>query len=97
MSEIERFVCLSSSFGRDFAKNIGKKLANRISYQIRMFHRGSKSISARGFGPTGPYPRGVQIRCDSGTRFGSINIKTTLNFRTNEVNYHANNYSLISF
>ena len=49
MSEIERFVCFSSSFVRDFVKNIARKLANRISYQIGMFRRGS--ISASGFGP----------------------------------------------
>ena len=40
MSEIERFVCFSSSFVRDFVKNIARKLANRISYQIGMFRRG---------------------------------------------------------
>ena len=33
MSEMERFV-----------KNIARKLANRLSYQIGMFRRGSKSV-----------------------------------------------------
>ena len=75
MSEIERFICFSSSFVRDFVKNIARKLTNRISYQVGMFRWGSKSakgsISASVFGPGCPYPlayldRGVQIRCDTG-------------------------------
>ena len=34
----------SSSFVRDFVKNIARKLANTISYQMGMFRRGSKSV-----------------------------------------------------
>ena len=69
LSEMELFMCFSSSFVRDFVTNIARKLANRISYQIEMFGRGSKS--AKG----GPYPladlfrvqiHGVQIRCGIG-------------------------------
>ena len=60
MSEIEQFICFSSSFARDFVKNIARKLVNRISYQIGMFRTESNlrrgSISASGFG------RGFHIR-----------------------------------
>ena len=55
MSEIERFMCFSSSFLRDFVKNIARKLAKRISYQIGTFRRGGGSKSAKG----GPNPQGV--------------------------------------
>ena len=55
LSEMERFMCFSSSFVREFVKNIARKQANRISYQIGMFRRGvhiceGGSISASGFG-----------------------------------------------
>ena len=43
MSEIERFICFSSSFVRDYVKKIARKFVNRISYQIETFRRGSKS------------------------------------------------------
>ena len=63
---MERFVCFSSSLVRDFVKNIARKLANRISYQIGMpvsyevqICEGGY-ISASGFGPA------FQIRCDTG-------------------------------
>ena len=63
-------------------KNIDKKLANRISYQIRYkrcskgkFGRGVQtceggSISASGYGlgGGGPNPRRVQIHCDTGAK-----------------------------
>ena len=42
MPEMKRFMCFSSSFVRDFVKNIAR-IANRNSYQIRMFHIGSIS------------------------------------------------------
>ena len=48
-------------------KNIDKKLANRISYQI--WYKGClKGKFGRGVQicEGGPYPRGVQIRCDTG-------------------------------
>ena len=61
-------------------KNIDKKLANRISYQIwhkrclrGNFSRGGPnlrrggSISPSGFGLGGPNPREVQFRCDTET------------------------------
>ena len=59
-------------------KNIDKKLANRINYQIcykrslkRKFGRGSKSAKGGPYPLTnldrgGPNPRGFQIRCDTG-------------------------------
>ena len=50
MSEIERFICFSSSFVQDYVKTIARKLANRISYQIGMFRRGSD------LDREGPYP-----------------------------------------
>ena len=31
MTEIERFICFSSSFARDFVKSIARKLASRIN------------------------------------------------------------------
>ena len=40
MSEMERFLCFSSSFVRGFVKNIARKLVNRIGYQAGMFRRG---------------------------------------------------------
>ena len=61
MSEIEQFICFSSSFARDFVKNIARKLVNRISYHIGMFRSGVQICEG------GPYPlvgfgRGFHIR-----------------------------------
>ena len=56
MPEMKRFMCFSSSFVRDFVKNIAR-IANGNSYQIRMFHIGSIS-GGRGSISAG---RGVHI------------------------------------
>ena len=53
MSEIERFMCFSSSFLRDFVKNIARKLAKRISYQIGTFRMGGVQICEGGFKSAG--------------------------------------------
>ena len=48
---MKRFMCFSSSFVRDFAKNIARKLANITSYQ-------NSNVSLGGPNPR----RGVNIR-----------------------------------
>ena len=77
-------------------KNIDKKLANRISYQIRYkrcskgkFGRGNPnlrrgSIPASGYrlGGGGPNPRIVQIRCDTGAKCPWFLVMTSISFRS---------------
>ena len=51
-------------------KNIGKKLANRISYKIR--YKRYLLVKFDGGGGGSKSVKGVQIRCDTGTRVNRL-------------------------